>query len=221
MWLCNNKYIIENPLKCITPPEPLYEDKRALDKSEIKQILSAISLDYLRHHNKLLLSRDILIVDILFFCGLRRGELFSLQIMDIDIPNGVLTINGATSKSRKTHTVPIHPTLMMHLKSYLSERQNAGYTTPYLLVSSNGDWGLGKDGLKHWVNKYKKLSGVKFHLHRFRHSFACELFKGNTQPTRIKMYMGHSSLKMTGQYLRSINPGKDLKEDVLKLSYVD
>jgi integrase len=215
-WL-EQKEIISNVSKVIVkPPTPTYEDERALSEREISKIVSAITLH--TQHNLFLYKRDLAIVNILLFTGIRKGELLGLRCNDVDFSNRVLFINGETSKSKKSRKVPLHPTLIMHLREYLLIRKDRNATTPQLLLSANTNTALTSHGLKHWVKKYKKLSKTSFHLHRFRHTFACTLAKNNADIISIKNVMGHSSIKMTERYLRSIG-SENARSYIETLSY--
>jgi site-specific recombinase XerD len=213
-WLIQQKIITENPLEYIKLRHPEYKDKRALEDEEVRKVFAAITL-----HSKdsLMLKRDTAMVSVLFFCGLRLGEFISLQVMDVNMEEQKLTVRSETSKSKRTRYVPIHPTALLHLREYIKERNTNGYTTADLFVSYNEDKGLSRYGLKHWVQRLIKLSGVKFHLHRFRHSFATNLARNDVQTVKISKLMGHTDIRMTMAYLRSVDAG-DLQEDINKLS---
>ena len=129
----------------------------------------------------------------------------------------LIMIKRDTSKSRKVRYIPIHPTLLLHLKDYIAERNKREYRTHYLLVSSTVDRGLTPHGLKHWVDNMKKKTGVDFHLHQFRHAFACNLARKDVNAFKIQKLLGHSSLNMTMTYLRSIGT-EELLADISKLS---
>ena len=107
---------------------------------------------------------------------------------------------------------------MMHLKDYLNERKKLGLKTEYLIASSRGDRGLSREGLKHWVKALVKKSGVKFHLHQFRHTFACKLAEKNTNGFKIQKLMGHTDMNMTARYMRSLNT-EDMEDDIGKISF--
>lgn len=213
-WLVQRDFMESNPLLKIKIPTPVYRDSRALKEEDVKRIYASITL---HSGDSLMFKRDTMIVSALFFCGLRKGELISLRVTDIDIEKRLLTVNGETSKSKKTRTLPIHPTLLLHLEEYFKERNKRGYKTEYLIVSTNKDRGLSRDGIKHWVEKIKKNSGVKFHLHRFRHTFACTLGDRDVGAIKIQKLMGHARLSMTETYLRSIS-SENLRDDINKLS---
>lgn len=209
-WLRLRGYIEANPIADIKTAEPVYDDKRALEKNDILKILSAVTL---HSPNSIMIRRDMLMVSLLVFAGLRRGELHPLEVRDVDMVKRVLTVRGETSKSKRNRQIPLSPTLMLHLQEYITERNKQGYKTQFLLVSSNEDRGLSVHGLKHWVKRLSKLSGVKFHLHQFRHSFACALATQNSSAVKIQKLMGHTDLRMTERYLRSLGV-EDLRDDV-------
>ncbi len=214
-WLHRKTLIPENPLKRIKPPEIIYEDHRTLENEDVRKLYSAITL-----HSKstLVLRRDTAMVSLLLFCGLRLGEFISLEVTDIDFEKQLLTVRGQTSKSKRTRYIPIHPTLIFHLRDYISERNKQKFTTQYLIVSVGGNRGLSRHGLKHWVKTLSIKSGVKFHVHRFRHSFACNLARKDVNAVKIQKLLGHSSLNMTMTYLRSIST-EELSNEINRLSF--
>jgi integrase/recombinase XerD len=211
-WLTSHKYIEQNPL-ITRPPEAIYNDNRALTHAEVEKILSAVNI-YSR--NLLIKKRDTLIVHILFYCGLRKNELVSLKTTDIDIEKRILTVRGETSKSKRTRQIPINHHLQLSIQDYFFERRRLNFKSEFLLVSNNQDKRLTAHGLKYWVKKLNILSGVSFHLHKFRHTFACNLGKCNASSFKIQKLMGHTDLRMTERYLRSMNVD-DLREEINQL----
>ncbi len=213
-WMQNRNLIPDNPLRGIRSPELVYEDQRALEDNQIRRLYSAVTL---HSKNALALRRDTVMLSLLLFCGLRLGEFISLEVRDIDFERQLLTIRGQTSKSKRTRLIPIHPTLLFHLREYIAERNRRKYTIHYLIVALGADKELTRHGLKHWVKNLSSKSGVKFHLHRFRHSFACNLAKQDVNAVKIQKLLGHSSLNMTMRYLRSIAT-EDLQNEINRLS---
>lgn len=213
-WLTKKGYIEANPLIHIKPPQPVYEDSKALTDGEIRTLYSTITL---HSANALMLRRDTAMVSLLFFCGLRFGEFISLEVRDLDFEKRLLTVRGNTSKSKKIRHVPMHPTLLLHLRDYVAERNKRQYQTTMLIVSSHADKGLGTHGLKHWVNSLRRKAGVRFHLHQFRHTFACNLGRNNVNAVVIQKLLGHGSLDMTMKYLRSMGT-EDMHQEISKIS---
>lgn len=203
----------QNPLTHIKAPQVNYDDFRRLEDEEINKIYSAIVRC---SNNTLLLRRDTVMVSLLLFCGIRKGEFISLQIKDIDVEKKEITIRSETSKSKRTRVLKIHPTLLLHLKDYFKERRSL--KTEWLIVSNRGDSGLTREGLKHWVASIVAKSGVKFHLHSFRHTFACKLAESDVNIFKIQKMMGHQNISMTMRYSRSLQT-EDMEEDIGKISF--
>lgn len=213
-WLCKNNYIQHNPLQNIRPPRVQYDDFRKLDDQNIRKIYAAITL---HSSTSFQLRRDTAMVSLLLFCGLRKGELLSLQVSDIDIEKREIIVRKETSKSVYTRVIKMHPSLLMNVKEYIRERNNKQFKTPYFITSSKVDEGLTTDGLKHWVNSLVIKSGVKFHLHQFRHTFACKLAEADVSVFKIQKLMGHSDIKMTMRYARSLKT-ENMDDDICKIS---
>lgn len=212
-WLCEKGYLEQNPLKNIKAPQVNYDDFRRLEDEDINKIYSAIVRT---SNNSLLLRRDTVMVSLLLFCGIRKGEFISLQMKDVDIVKKEITVRGETSKSKMTRVLKIHPTLLLHLKDYLKERRSL--KTEWLIVSHRMDRGLTREGLKHWVQRIADKSGVKFHLHAFRHTFACKLAESNVNIFKIQKMMGHKNISMTVKYARSLRT-EEMEEDIGKISF--
>lgn len=208
-WLEFRGYIKQNPLCSITCPTPVYSDRKYLPRSSVEKLLTAIHMHY--QSNVLVFKRNIVIFYIFLFCGLRREELLQLQVRDVDITKRQLTIRGETSKSKRSRQLPIHPTLIMHIKDYLIERK--AYTTPYLIVSGQSDNGLTEHGLKHFVKRLIDYSKVQFHLHQFRHTFAVNFLRETNNLVKLKQLLGHKDISMTVLYLRNLPP-EEMRGDI-------
>lgn len=209
----SRSHIERNPFEQLSYPTPSYEEKKFLRKEEVQKILTAIHL----HHNNdiLILKRNLVLFNILLFCGLRREELLLLQIPDIDFERKTLTVRSNTSKTGRSRQLPLHSSTIMYLRDYLTARKQ--YTSPYLFVSSKKDRQLTLNGLKHLVHKLQLLSGVSFHLHQLRHTFAINFLKSSNNIVKLKQLLGHKSIAMTTVYLRFL-PVSMLRQDVETMS---
>lgn len=214
-WLQTNGHIKANPLTSFKPPHPRYEDPKALENNSIHKLYAAISLHSI---NSLLLRRDIMMLGLLLYCGLRKSELLALHVRDVDIIKREVVVRAETSKTKNWRVLKIHPTLLLHIQDYYKERKLKVLKTGFLLVSNKGDSRLTADGLKHWVVSISKKSGVSFHLHQLRHTFACKLAEADVNPFKIQKLLGHTSLAMTLKYIRSLQTEK-MEEDISKISF--
>jgi integrase len=62
------------------------------------------------------------LLGLLTVSGLRIGEAIRLQIQDVELNNGILTIRD--TKFGKSRLVPIHPTTVKELRAYWNRRMN-------------------------------------------------------------------------------------------------
>lgn len=214
-WLRIRGFLEENPFRSIAYPSVHYEDKKFLKREQIEKIFSALALNPGR---PLVRKRNMAIFSVLLNCGLRRNELVNLKTYDMDLVRKTLLIRSETSKSKRDRTLPLNSTVVPILNDYLEERRKTGYATPYFFVSSTHDANLTKDGLKHTVDSLNNLSGVDFHLHQFRHTFAVNVLNNGCDIAKLKQLMGHTDIRMTMTYLRCL-PTKAMRADIEKLTF--
>jgi integrase/recombinase XerD len=208
-WLRIRKHIRVNPLNDMRRPSVTWDDLKYLKRQDIERILAAIHNP--RTGELLLMKRNLAMFYTLLYCGLRREELITLHIRDIDFERKLLTVRAENSKIPRTRHIPLHSQAIMYLKDYLKERKS--YTTPFLFVSRHKDTMLSRDGLTDIVKTLNMRSGVKFHLHQFRHTFAVNFLKTSNNIAKLKQLLGHTDIKMTMVYLRCL-PTDELRGDV-------
>lgn len=144
--------------------------------------------------------RNFLIVDLLYSTGLRRSELISLCIEDIDTTKQQLKIRGKGGKER---LAPFGPVLGKHIEQYLQTRNRTFPNTPFrqLLLTQQGKPMYPK--LVHNVvtSFLALLTTVeKRSPHVLRHSFATHLTENGADLNAVKTLLGHSSLAATQVY---------------------
>jgi len=218
-WLCMRRIIAQNPLRAegMRCPKVYYEDKQFLERPQMERIMGAISFG-IRWKNNLVRTRNLALISTAANCGLRRGELLALRVAAVDLVKNELTVEGATSKSRSTRTIPLNSRARADIESYLKERRASGYGTPYLWVSDREDRELAVDGMRRIVAIIGAKAGVKFHLHQLRHTFAVN-FLHNTGVNSFKLQrlLGHRSIVSTAIYTRCL-PVRGVRADLERLS---
>jgi len=204
VWLNRNGYKRDNPMDKESMPRPkiIYKNRKYLDLDQVRRILVAISHN-IRWSSNFIKARNELIIVLAITCGLRRSELLGITLSDIDLDNRKITIRGVTSKSKKTRFLHINAWCMDILKKYLLERRNKHYKNPHLFVSDMVDRPFTTHGLKHMLKKVENTSGIDFHMHNFRHTFAYILKKNNTNTSSIQNLLGHSAVQHTQKYLEN------------------
>ena len=217
-WLLARQHIEKNPLDGTPRIKPKYDDIKSLRNDQIQKIRAAVESHSL---NLIQLKRDKAILYTLIACGLRKRELISLRVTDVNFERKTLTVRGENSKSTFTRVIPLNKHALLGLEDYIQERnRQRRYTTPALFVALNHDAGLTEHGLKHWVDRMRELSGVKFHLHQFRHTFAHNLAVKGVSAIQLQKLLGHTDLRMTQAYVRSLS-AEDLRPVVDSLNIDD
>ena len=193
---------IYNMLENFRDADALPEEMNYLNIKEFKQYVSVIKdLKYL------------CLFELLFFCGLRRGELLGLQWKNIELNKGLIHIrnnvimphNGKdywqmTSPKNRTsiRTIPLPAVLIKHLKQYKKELKikNNDFNENWFI--SNKSTPLPARTLAARNEKYIKISGVKhIRLHDFRHSCASLLINNGANVLIVAKYLGHAKLEET------------------------
>lgn len=148
--------------------------------------------------------RNLLILDLLYSCGLRASELINLEIKDIYLNSGQLLIHGKGSKDRY---VPLHDKLITEFKHYLSYTRvtllakGENTNEKALLINYKGGK-LTVRGLREILVKIINDSGetFKIHPHMLRHAFATTLLNHGADLRVVQELLGHSHLKSTQVY---------------------
>ncbi|MFA7301860.1 MAG: tyrosine-type recombinase/integrase, partial [Candidatus Shapirobacteria bacterium] len=116
-----------------------------------------------------------------------------------DIEN--LSIFVSQGKGSKDRVVPMSYTLAQSLKRYLLERKRLNKTCPEFFASMNRNHGYTESGMKRLVIQMREASGLKFTVHKLRHTFATLMLEGGCDIYSLSRMMGHSDIKTTTIYL--------------------
>lgn len=141
--------------------------------------------------------RDRAILETLYSCGLRIGELTALDIGQVDFEQALVRVIGKGGKER---IVPVGQHALQSLRSYLEERGCPGDTEP-LFLNRFGKR-LTPRSVQRNLKKHLLLAGVLKNAtpHALRHSFATHLLDGGADLRAIQELLGHSSLSTTQKY---------------------
>ncbi len=162
--------------------------------------------------------RNLLILDLLYSCGLRASEIVGLKTKDIYLSSGQILVHGKGSKDRY---VPLHDKLIEELKHYLSYTRvrliAKGKDTHIdaLLINYQGG-PLTVRGLRVILDALIKNSGETYqiHPHMLRHAFATTLLNHGADLRVVQELLGHANLKSTQVYTH-------VSADVLRQKYQD
>lgn len=147
--------------------------------------------------------RDKLIVELFYVTGMRRAELISLKIKDINLETKTLRVLGKRNKER---IIPILPLLIESIKKYEYKRTQLQQITDleYFFLSKNGVK-ISETFVYRMINSYfsNVSKKVKKSPHVLRHTFATHLLNNGAGINSVKELLGHASLASTQVYTHS------------------
>jgi integrase/recombinase XerD len=183
-----------------------------LTQAEIKQIFAVTELPYEQKKNdkgivyyEAMQLRDRAMLTAFYSCGMRRNEVYHLDISDIVFEKQVLHVRKG--KNYKERIVPITKQSLQYLENYLYDAR------PYFCNDKNEAFfvthsgkRLGGTMMLRRLQQLIQLTGnatlqnKDIHLHTLRHSIATHLLQNGMKLERIKDFLGHSSLESTQIY---------------------
>lgn len=150
--------------------------------------------------DKYLVFRDYIMVVLLYATGMRREELGGIDLPDIDLRGGMISVLG---KGNKRRLVPVGENTLEDLKKYLDVRSEfvarRDADTPALLLNRSGGR-LSLRSIDRRVRLFAGGRGVDLTPHALRHSFATHLLENGADLMLIKEILGHASLSTTQKY---------------------
>ena len=147
--------------------------------------------------------RDLAVVALMLFCGLRSGEVRSLDLSSLNFERREIRVYGKGSKER---LLPLPETVINLIQSYLKwERPTSGEPLPVFLVGKGPNRGnrLTAAGFRSFFRYRRKISGIhSANPHRFRHSFGTNLAKSGINLRLLQELLGHApGSPVTQRYL--------------------
>ncbi len=189
-FLVNIKEIKKSPLRNHTSLRTKSKVVNPLNEIEMKEVFELFKTSEKE------LTRDSMIIDILYSTGLRRAELINLKKSDIYFDDQVIKVLGKRNKER---LVPMLPGLVKKLKLYTKNIKEDSF----LLQSKNGNK-ISPSTIYRVVNKYLRSISTKTKIspHVLRHTFATHILNNGADINSIKEILGHKSLASTQIYTK-------------------
>lgn len=146
--------------------------------------------------------RDWCLIGLMFWCGLRRGELLGLQAGDLRLSKAEILIRQG--KSRSQRRAYLLDDLAAGLRHYLQIRPP--WPGPHLWLAydkarKNVAGRLSTTGLRLMLKRRCTRAGVRFlHPHLFRHGFAMNYLNNDADMKAVSTLLGHTTMKTTERY---------------------
>jgi len=165
-------------------------------RRKIPEILSPEEIEKLLNCTMNLKHRAMLAV--LYGAGVRRAEVRSLKISDIDSKRMVIHIRAG--KGQLPRQIPLSPKLLELLRVYWRWRK----PTDWLFHSARyPDRRIDYSGIFGIVEDAARRAGLKRRVtpHLLRHSYASHMLEAGTDLRTIQLLLGHGDLQTTARYL--------------------
>ena len=164
-------------------------------------IVPLIRDEVIRFFDSFRTSRDLTIVSLMLFCGLRSREVLSLRLKDVSLLQGEFRVYGKGDKDR---VLPLAPYVRRALSCYLQlERPETDHDTLFVNLKGPGRGSpMTPGGLREQFRYHRKRSGVeRANPHRLRHTFAADMVREGMPLPVLMRLMGHTSIDMTMRYV--------------------
>ena len=191
------KSIIPNdPSSEVETPKLLKSIPKSISEKEVEALLAApdektdIGL------------RDKTMIETLYSCGLRISELINLELLDLNLRQGVIRVIG---KGQKERLVPMGDQLIGLLDLYISSSRKNFLNkrhSDFLFLSTRGQR-MTRQSFWHRIKHYCLASGFepdKISPHVLRHAFATHLLNNGADLRVVQLLLGHSDLNTTQIY---------------------
>ena len=168
---------------------------KVITRPEFKQIISTIS------KKSKMGKRQLAILWLLFNCGLRRQELCSLQMDDVDLNTSRIHLRHGT-KNGKDRILYFNPETRCALISWLEVRTGIQNEQPEMFITNKGK-ALHPVFLNKMIDRIGSKAGVnrKLHPHLFRHSALTEIYElSGNNILLTQQVAGHSDVSTTMIY---------------------
>ena len=194
----------KSPFNGIKPPKSPAPKVTHLTKEQMDEYLAAVYANY-EPKDKFYVAALIL-----FYAGLRRGEVCGLRWRDINFENNTLSVESAIGMGEKTYTkqpktpsskrtFPMLPQLALALKT----RYNAIKPLPSWFVCGEEDKYWNPQSFSNYFRAFIKENDIKdaygrlISPHALRHNLGAVGIRSNMDIASLSNMMGHSSRAMT------------------------
>ena len=141
--------------------------------------------------------RDRAMLELLYGSGIRLAELVDIDIRDLDLANGFVTVTG---KGQKTRVVPIGRAALDAIETWLAKRPEASGRDP--LFTSRGRTRMSPRNVQLRLKRIaaRTTGNDGLHPHLLRHSFASHLLESSGDLRAVQELLGHADISTTQIY---------------------
>jgi integrase/recombinase XerC len=203
-WLGREGLVKSNPVVDVKAPKAPKPLPKALSVDDAVQLAEFSS----EETDPWLEARDAAIVELLYGCGLRVGELVGLDEHASGVAKGWVDLQAGEAhvlgKGSKRRTVPVGRKAIESLRAWLDVRgANARATEPALFIGRHGAR-LSAQAIWQRLKQRSLKAGLAtpVHPHMLRHSFASHVLQSSGDLRAVQELLGHANIGTTQVYTR-------------------
>ena len=200
IWLYKNNLIQQNNIARIEKGREAPPDVKPLSLEQIEKTVLHIGR---RHHSTALeRARNILMIDVFRFSGVRPCELLSMNNDDIFQENGEwrMVINGRKQKGRLRYYEL--PSFVAHsYQNYMKLRYEKDRFEKPLFISMSSREGWKTSGLQQLFKNISKEIGFRVTAYGFRRFIASQMSRNGIARDDLSRYLGHNRFTTTDRYI--------------------
>jgi len=187
--------IEDNPASLVHFPKLGPQLPKALSSAQIESLLAQPD------PAKPIGQRDRAMFELLYACGLRVSELAELQLRQVVLQPGYLTVRG---KGEKERIVPMGELAVESLRTYLENGRlillKKG-PVPEVFVNARGE-SISRQGVWKIIKSSASKAGITVNItpHMLRHSFATHLLENGADLRSLQVMLGHADIATTQIY---------------------
>ena len=207
-WLGRDSLVALNPVEGVRAPKAGKPLPKALSVDQAVALAEAPDLPPGNVASPALAARDQCIVELLYGCGLRVGELTGLDASPgpgaagwIDAADASAHVLGKGSKRR---SVPVGKAALGALAEWLAVRAQMARTDEPALFVSNRGTRLSASQVRAGLKARALRAGLPTHVHphMLRHSFATHVLQSSGDLRAVQELLGHANITTTQVYTR-------------------
>lgn len=175
----------------------------ALEPGDTEKMFNYLrSLDPKTKYGDIIKFRNLVILQLLLYTGVRVSELINIKVEDVAEEMQIV------GKGNKPRLINLYDDDLRLIKLYMFMRRNI--EGEYLLISLSGNSKgkrLSAVSVEKTIRDIWKAAGIKGKVfpHKLRHTFATNLLRANANIYHIQQLLGHNNIATTQTYLTVLN----------------
>lgn len=192
LWATKQGHMSGDPTAEVEWPQRLRPAPKPLTPAELAKLWAILADEPLGIFEHWRHQRNRLVILLMYYAGLRRGEVARLRVADVNLAAGILTIRDSKSGDR---AVAIHPELLVVLADAVAGRRQTDPVAPSERGRAMKPADVGKI-FEGWLAR----RGLRISAHRLRHTFATEVYRNSRDLLALQQALGHKSPETTKMY---------------------